>query len=1135
MTPVRQTISNPYITPLTFESNISQLNEFSAGSDAMAKIRMTEEALQNEKRARAVIEAEVQNGRILMASLSARVDRLQEMSMTDEAMIRDMSKKQDLSDQQIREMGQQLSMRSDRDTLKLQQMLQEVISKQRNVDSLRQEQEGQNRVVIEQLNHMRYKMEAYVLKTEQVGSDLNVKTRDWINESQKGVETMKAVKDHDQALHSLHSVVDSSADALARKFDAAQFEIRQRFDSELRARQLFETNVRELCSEWRKVVQNQERELIDRIESIRQGMQSVIEREGSSREKSIQGIISQQREFEKEIKDSRMSLMEQFSQQIRSVEVEIASERQNTKEMESRIQQSTNEGSSIMQSSMNKRLAESYEQNINTKYTMSQIAKALQDSIVVADKASSSKLKSLEDVLRAEIKSRMDTDATMSGLAAEIKKNIEMIQENTENKLQDFQEQQNADIAQLEESSRATAEDATQSALRSISMIDVEVQRLSKSLKNQETGSLLEKKDIRDQLEALSNTLDLKLEDTKLSLLQEISSGQQGLDLSSRFEELDTGMKSLEARVEDKFNFKTVQIDSTMDAFKEELEFRVTVDDMKRLDLDASSMRESLEMSKKELNSNLDMVRQSLGQYSTKVDQESGQKVLSDLLSTMSLSANELESQISELQIVLESKINKSDLSKLNDKNEKVMADFRDTKLELSKLIEEMTIKVENGSTVINGIDDRFINIEVKLRECDLSNEKSAVEFKTIYEKLATVHEVDEKYNSITETIHDTLNAMQSAIMDRKEEVADLEDSVGIRMDEHTAKIENEHTESLKKYDKFKKDVEESLDQLNDKLTKKITEAMSTFESSLLKQKSSAANLETELIERSKMFNEKIQEVFQTIEQVSDGRDEQQDDIQTRFDSITTKVEDLEELISLKLSKRDLERQRAEFEDQIQKVQDSIEQELGSIEHIQKRLSEQDEEWKEKHSGLNLSIERSTKDQLHSTKVLKDLVTRRIDSIENKIKKTAPPVGDDFSSEIKDMRQELKNQHRSISKNEGDIYGLKRDLKSTITERLMDSHVMNIVSPLQRKLYDIQEAMDALSDHRNRASSIASAQHTNTVYKPADMSFGDKSKSRPRSSSSFQNQNSSPNRSRVSLYENAEPSVQNGSSKIEIV
>jgi hypothetical protein len=339
------------------------------------------------------IEAEAQNARILMASLSAKVDRLQEKSMSDEAMIRELSKRLNDSDQAIRDMGQQLSLRSDRDTLKLQQMLQEVISKQRNVESLKQEQEGQNIVVMEQLNHMRYKMEAYILKTEQVGSDLCVKSRDWVTEAQKGAEAMKAIKDYDQALHSLHTVVDSSADALVRRFDAAQYEIKQKFESEQRTRQQFETNMRDLCSEWRKVVQNQERELIDRVESVRQGLQGYIERESGIRDKAMQALSNQYREFKLKVKDSHTLLTEQLAQQTRSLEDKLLAEKQSNREMEGRLQSSIEEGISFTQSTFNKRLTESIEQNYETKQNMTQVGKALQESILIAEKSTTSKIK----------------------------------------------------------------------------------------------------------------------------------------------------------------------------------------------------------------------------------------------------------------------------------------------------------------------------------------------------------------------------------------------------------------------------------------------------------------------------------------------------------------------------------------------------------------------------------------------------------------------------------------------------------------------------------------------------------------------------------------------------------------------
>jgi Asp-tRNA(Asn)/Glu-tRNA(Gln) amidotransferase B subunit len=79
--------------------------------------------------------------------LTSRVDKLQEKSNSDDILIRDLTKKINESDSNFKELCQQINLKSDRDSIKLQQMLQDVISKQKNVDNVRQEQEGQNRLV----------------------------------------------------------------------------------------------------------------------------------------------------------------------------------------------------------------------------------------------------------------------------------------------------------------------------------------------------------------------------------------------------------------------------------------------------------------------------------------------------------------------------------------------------------------------------------------------------------------------------------------------------------------------------------------------------------------------------------------------------------------------------------------------------------------------------------------------------------------------------------------------------------------------------------------------------------------------------------------------------------------------------
>jgi hypothetical protein len=342
--------------------------------------------------------------------------------------------------------------------------------------------------------------------------------------------------------------------------------------------------MRDVCSEWRKVMLNQERELSDRIEGLKNHFMGAIEMESSSREALSQMVKINMKEFEKQFIDSQVSVGEQYSRQMRSLENLISDERKASSEMESRFQGSLDQGISFVQSTINKRMTESYEHNIETRQNVSQVAKTLQDSISIAEKSCSSKIKKLEDVLRAEIKSRMDTDATISGLAVEIKNKIDEIEEKTISHLRDSQEQLKSDIMQISEELKSTAELASEMATRSLTMLEVDVERISKSLKSQELSLLDNIKKAHDEFIQESTKLEKKLSESKEQLTADISNANKYREeLLNRFSQFEMDLKQIEERVNEKFNFKSIQLDATMDTFKNELEARGTIIEMNQL------------------------------------------------------------------------------------------------------------------------------------------------------------------------------------------------------------------------------------------------------------------------------------------------------------------------------------------------------------------------------------------------------------------------------------------------------------------------------------------------------------------------------------------------------------------------
>jgi hypothetical protein len=359
----------------------------------------------------------------------------------------------------------------------------------------------------------------------------------------------------------------------------------------------------------------------------------------------------------------------------------------------------------------------------------------------------------------------MDTDATMSGLAAEIKKNIELMEQKNIIQLQDSQDQLKADMVQISEELKSSANLAVESASRSITMMEVDVERMSKIIKNQEMINQKALQDIRDKIDTESNQYDQKIKEARDMLLSEISKNSDvESEVIKKVLDIETEMRELDARVEDKFNFKTIQIDSTMEAFKEELGLRANLNDVEQVKTAVSDFEVKLEgylASKQNFVTKSEMIAEALS-LNTKVD-GSDKKL------------NEMESQLLQLQELAKKNAKLEDITKLDKKYDVSIAELKTNKQDIKRSVEQIKMQIDNCTSGIAESEEKLTVIEAKMEQVSklassnvdtrLLELAGAIKLKADSE---TLKEVDEKYTAIMDNMHDTLNVMQSALMEKK-------------------------------------------------------------------------------------------------------------------------------------------------------------------------------------------------------------------------------------------------------------------------------------------------------------------------------------------------------------------------------
>ena len=1016
----------------------------------------------------------MQQSRSQLSSLTARVDRLQERAVADEIKINDLSRKLDMSEHSVHDLSNQISIRSDRDTIKLQQMVNEVMVKQRAIDSSRQEQDTQNRAVLEQMNHMQYKVESYILKTEQVGSDLTTQSRDWSVEAQKGNTALRALKDHDQALQSLHTVVDSSTDTIIRKFETAQYEMRQRLDSEQRARAQFENNMRDLCSEWRKIVQNQERDILNRMDSVRQGLQAHVEREGELRQQLGSAIADERSNFEKKILDSQMGMMEQFSQQIGQLEQTIVDERRSNKDLESRISSSFDQNLSHMQSSLSNRIAQISEQGVDTKSSITLVAKALQDSIMISEKANSSKLKSLEDVLRAEVKSRLDTDATITNLSIDVQAIFERCDGKIQTLVQSFRDNFSAEMMGIVNGFKAKAESTNLATERQIAMIEGDIERISKNSKLLDGIILKNDKRFSADLVAMSTLFAEKLLETRNELATELNQSDKAEGENHlKLEQLDARLEEFSEKVEARFSFKTSQLDSSMEAMKEELLLKYTNESAKDV-LERIEQVEKGQLLFTDHVQRLEMISAECKQFVVKNELEKTQQQLEkSIIELDEKTQQQLEKSIIELDVhhkALVEKLEQVIKKSLAEKHEKQTAKSESIELFAQQIAAQVKACLKKAD-----FEQEKVHISALIEESKgLANkQQSAIQSigQLIVEKASRteIELIGAGLTSSVNDINDTINAMQIQFVRNKEDIAHQREQIDSEIDSLNERLKSANILTKSDVQKQKQENEKRLSDLHDHANRLEIQAS--------KHHNHLNLIQNELAERSRTFNDKIQDINESLGQISDGRDDQHEEVlqqieilEGRINQICSAKEEFNVEGALQTLHDEVAATRQNMESQNQECHQSFDQ-------IYKRISEQEDTFKDRAKMLNSASERVSKECSSSIRAVKDALNRKIDTIEPRVKGYNQ---NEHKQETNQLRSDTIATSQKVSKIENQLSAIRNQISDTISQRRCEGMISTTVEPILNKIADLNERL-------NRPRSSFSKHSTGNFYKPAQI------------------------------------------------
>ncbi|KAJ3393107.1 hypothetical protein HDU84_002784 [Entophlyctis sp. JEL0112] len=1040
--------------------------------DFVAKLRFAEEQLQNERRSRGWLEAEVQVGKSQIATLTAKVEKLTEIVSSESLNLKEIARVADQADKKTGQMAQEFGMKLERGQLKLQTIVSDLVARQKTLEYHENEENEKHRMLADELNSLRYKLESFSLMTAEVGNEVRAKARDLEYEQQRGADTMRVIKDHDHALEALHHTIDASSDSLSKRFEVTLIEIRQRVDAEARARFQFENGMRELYAEIRKTLSSQDREATDRIESARQQAAVAFERERLERERNIGLMADEVRTMEKAVKEALNAATEKMLSQLTLIDATVNQEKTARTKFETQVKSDIEGGFKLIQQAVLKKFEEMQMMQTEMRHNVGLAVKALKESVTLVEKTTDQKLNSVEDVLRAEIRSRMETDRVVD----EVKKDMEFTTANTEKRamaaIAQAIEESRENNSRLEEELKATAEQLVGSKTRQIDDLENQLELLRKRIVESDAETSAKIRMAHLAAEQMGHTAQAALEVVEARIDMRFSTEQQNVDeVLEKVKQIDERADVIKNDIEDRINFRSLQMESTMAAFKEELEQRLSKSDAADLEAKLSAVISGVKASIGNTNQTLQAVRDEVCQKTTKKD-------LDDAESRSKLHLAAITSRINDIdQVILgvkEDVSNRSTRKELDDHESNLKTAILNLELKgvvYDEMLEKLQSEIDQKASkkTVEDQDNRIKNfvMEEEMKAMELEeNFRSVKESVDLRVTKLEVEDMEKKFSESIGSLQDRIGEVSTSIAEAKTEISqNMHDDV----EEMVSSINGALDAMQARSDKIDNSVEGMklrISESENSSRSRMQLFMNSVEATISENIISVGTFRDATAQQIKEISERLDVLPKLIndneEQSEEFRKRLMDMSRSEEERVNQLLQDIRESIALKVNSTTLEEVQSELSKVIQKITAQQELEGMTLEQLKLKISDTESYSREKMREFRAAIEKSADEQASGIRLWKDSLSKRYEELDARTS-SIPKALDQTWGELRKIKFDVEERLRNdLSHLEKELSATKNELSNKVSTRSLDGAIMVTIGPFNSRLDRLNRDMDDL-------------------------------------------------------------------------
>ncbi|KAJ3013973.1 UNVERIFIED_CONTAM: hypothetical protein HDU68_000472 [Siphonaria sp. JEL0065] len=1069
--------TNNSITELTPYNNSSSNNPSTETrtlltEDFLTKLRFTEEQLQTERRSRSWLETELQLSKSAIATLAAKVETLSSQTTQDSLHIKELSRQAQESYSKQTQLSHDLSSKFEKSQLKLQTIISDLLARQKNAEYNETQDQDRHRALSEEINALRYKLESFSLLTTEVSTQVREKARDLEHEQQRSQDTMRVVKDHDHILNSLHHAIDASSDAISKKLEMSLLDIRQRVDAESRARFQFENGMRELFGEVKKVVGNQDREMNERIEGARQAAAVAFDRERMDRERGLSLVVDEVRAVERGVKETVAVSMDKMGSTVSSLEDHVMQERLARNKFETVVKADVEEGFKLIQHAVLKKFDELQNLQAEVRHSVGSAVKALKESIILVERTTDQKVASVEEVLRAEIRSRMETDRLLTDMKKEVENSSLATERRAMTAISQAVEESRESSLKLEQELKLTAETLIAAKTRSIDDLESQMELLRKRIIESDSETTSKIRMAHLAAEQVGRAAQSSLEVFESRVESKFSSERQNLDeIHGKVKLLSDQTEYVKSEMEDKINFRSLQTESTMAAFKEELELRVSKTDVADLETKLEASLSAMKTNLSAMTSTIQQSRDEIELKPSKKDLEDSETRLKAHFTILSTRISEIDESILTIKEDVSNKLYKKELDDHETNLKTAILNLELKSLATNELLESLKLDLieKSNKKSLQDLDDRIKNYMMELDTKGMELEEG---FRTVKDSLQArvtkqeVDEVEKKLSDLVFGVKDRLGEISASVAEAKTEISQtMHDDV----EEMVASINGALDSVQARADKIDNSVEGMKLRISESenSSRSRLQLLSTQVETMISENAlTITKIKDQCLQQIKELDERVavlpKQIHMAETQIDEFKKRVTELSRVESERVNSAVTDIREVLATKVSESTLEQLQGDVTKQLQKLSAQQEIELMSIESMKLKVADAEAFSRDTMREFRATLEKSADEQANAIRSWRDSYSKRFEEMDGRTMQI-PKMLDQTWVELRKVRFDIDERIRNeLAHMEKDLQMTKGEVATKVSSKSLDAAVSVTVSPFNSRLDRLNHDIDEL-------------------------------------------------------------------------